>query len=138
MKSNKQPTTPKVYNFIDQNELYEMIDEQVKNWLNNPSNHFKIEKAINEKYLGHLEYRDYKGLIGYLRMNFGKQIKILNELDNYLPIYDAKFVEYFRGSWFADIVLKSNYGWQQENTNKINTNMNYSLVLEEHFELLKN
>ena len=56
-----------------------MIEEQVAKWFDNPSNYYKIEKAKKEGWFGSLHSnRDHKGLLGYLRLNFGKQIKILN------------------------------------------------------------
>ena len=119
-------SSPKIMkNYIDQELLYEMIEEQVNKWLDNPSNHFTIDKAKNEGWLGSLHSnRDHKGLLGYLRINFGKQIKILNNLDNYLPVYDSRFYHFFAGDWFKNEVLRNGYITQE-------------FVLEKHIEILK-
>ena len=122
MKQNNQQQNK---NFIDQEEFYAMIEEQVAKWFDNPSNYYKIEKAKNEGWLGSLHSnRDYKGLLGYLRINFGKQIKILNNLDNQLPVYDSRFYHFFAGDWFKNEVLRNGYISQE-------------FVLEKHIEILK-
>ena len=122
MKQNNQQQNK---NFIDQEEFYAMIGEQVDKWLGNPSNYYKIEKAKNEGWFGSLHSnRDHKGLLGYLRLNFGKQIKILNNLDNYLPVYDSRFYHFFAGDWFKNEVLR-------------NGDITQEFVLEKHIEILK-
>ena len=111
-------------NFIDQEEFYLIIQEQVDNWLNNPSHHYQIEKAKKEGWFGSIHSnRDNKGLLGYLRLNFGKQVKILNNLGNHLPIYDSRFADFFRGSFFENEVLRNGYITQE-------------FVLDKHLELL--
>lgn len=122
MKQNNQQQNN---NFADQEELYAIIEEQVNKWLNNPSNHFAIEKAKNEGWFGSLLCnRDHKGLLGYLRLNFGKQIKILENLDNYLPVYDSRFFHFFAGDWFKNEVLR-------------NGCISQEFVLKKHIEILK-
>ena len=122
----KQQNQQQNKNFIDQEELYEMIGEQVNKWLYNPSNYFTIEKAKNEGWLGSLHSnRDHKGLLGYLRINFGKQIKILNNLDNYLPVYESKFYHFFAGDWFKNKVLRNGYITQE-------------FVLDKHIQIFNN
>ena len=113
-------------NYIDQELLYEMIEEQVNKWLDNPSNHFTIDKAKNEGWLGSLHSnRDHKGLLGYLRINFGKQIQILQNLGNLIPIYNPKFVKFFTSPWFKNEVLKNNF-------------ICFNFVLEKHILILQN
>ena len=122
MKQNNQQQIKK---FMNQEELYEMIGEQVDKWLDNPSNHFTIEKAKNQGWFGSLHSnRDHKGLLGYLRLNFGKQIKILNNLDNYLPVYDQRFYHFFAGDWFKNEVLRNGY-------------ISQDFVIKKHIEILK-
>lgn len=114
----------RVRNFINQEEFYILIDDQVQQWLQNPSNHYKIEKAKNEKWFGSLHCnRDHKGLLGYLRINFGKQIKILKNLDNNLPIYDQRFHDFFGGDWFANEVKRNGF-------------VSSEFILNKHLELL--
>lgn len=122
MKQNNQPQNK---NFINEEMLRQIIQEQVNKWLDNPSNHFTIEKAKNEGWFGSLHSnRDHKGLLGYLRINFGKQIKILRNLDNYLPVYDSRFYHFFAGDWFKNEVLRNGYISQE-------------FVLDKHIAILK-
>jgi len=122
MKQNNQQQ--RILKTIDQEEFYILIEEQVDIWLQNPSNHFKIEKAKNEKWFGSLHCnRDHKGLLGYLRLNFGMQIKILNNLDNYLPVYDERLCDFFRGNWFANEVKRNGF-------------ISSKFILDKHLELL--
>ena len=121
----KQQNNQRPLNIIDQEEFYAMIEEQVAKWFDNPSNYYKIEKAKKEGWFGSLHSnRDHKGLLGYLRLNFGKQIKILNSLGNYLPIYDVRFHHFFAGDWFQNEVLRNGYITQE-------------FILEKHLELLR-
>ena len=121
----KQQNNQRPLNIIDQEELYAMIEEQVSKWLDNPSNYYTIERAKKEGWFGSLLCnRDHKGLLGYLRINFGKQIKILNNLDNYLPIYDSRFFHFFAGDWFKNEVLR-------------NGCISQEFVLKKHIEILK-
>lgn len=121
-KQNNQQQ--RVLKTIDQEEFYIFIEEQVDIWLKNPSNHYKIEKAKNEKWFGSLHCnRDHKGLLGYLRLNYGKQIKILNNLDNYLPVYDQRLCDFFRGNWFANEVKRNGF-------------ISSEFILDKHLELL--
>lgn len=41
-------------NFITQDKFLEMIDIEVKKFINNPSKHYIIEKAKQENYFGSL------------------------------------------------------------------------------------
>jgi hypothetical protein len=64
------------------------------------------------------------GLLGYYRMNFAIQYKILANVDNRVAIYEPKFVNFFRSSWFKDRVLE-------------NKNVSRELVKSEHFDIIK-
>ena len=122
----KQSSPKIIKNYIDQELLYEMIGEQVNKWRNSPSHHFLIEKAKEECWLGSIHCnRDHFGLYGYLRLNFGKQIQILQNLGNLIPIYNPKFVKFFTSSWFKDEVLKNNC-------------ISFNFVLEKHILILQN
>lgn len=117
---NKNPSYPTY--FIDQSEFLEVAEEQVNQWLDKPSNHFIIEKAKNEGWFGSFHSnRDYRGLLGYLRANFAKQIKILNNLSNPVPIYDSRFTSYLKSKFFIDAVLRNSY-------------VSHNLVLEKHLQ----
>jgi hypothetical protein len=96
-------------NFIENSQFLEMIDIEVKKFINNPSYHFIIEKAKKENYFGSLHSKkDSVGLLGYLRMNFGLQIRILTNCSNYFPI-DKKFLEFLViRKWFKNAVLNNN------------------------------
>ena len=64
------------------------------------------------------------GLLGYYRMNFAIQYKILANVDNRVAIYEPKFVSFFRSCWFKDQVLK-------------NGNVSKELAKSEHFDIIK-
>jgi hypothetical protein len=113
----KQEQETEQKNFIENSQFLEMIDIEVKKFINNPSNHFIIEKAKKENYFGSLHSKkDLVGLLGYLRMNFGLQIRILTNCSNYFPI-DTKFLEFLViRKWFKKAVL---------NNNKISHNLHF-------------
>ena len=109
MKQEQQEQKTEQKNFIENSQFLEMIDIEVKKFINNPSNHFIIEKAKKENYFGSLHSKkDLVGLLGYLRMNFALQIKILENCSNYFPI-DKKFLEFLIiRKWFKNQVLNNN------------------------------
>jgi len=89
-------------------EFLKLIDNQVQIFLKDPSKHFLIEKAKREDYFGSLHsQKDTAGLLGYLRMNFAMQIKILNKCNNRFGI-NSKYCKFLRGDWFKTQVLKNN------------------------------
>jgi len=114
-------------NFIDSVEFWNMIEEQINKLFE--SSNLKIvnliQKAKNEGWLGERMLKDNKGLLGYFRTNFGKQIKILNNLGNHLPIWQSELTGFFRSDFFYDQVRKNGY-------------VSELLFKEEHFEIIKN
>lgn len=115
MKQQQEQKTEQ-RNFIENSEFFEMIDIEVKKFINNPSNHFIIEKAKKENYFGSLHSKkDLIGLLGYLRMNFAMQIRILENCNNHFEI-DNKFCQFLRSKWFKNAVL---------NNNKISHNLHF-------------
>lgn len=108
MKQQQEQKTEQ-RNFIENSKFLEMIDIEVKKFVNNPSKHYIIEKAKKENYFGSLHSKkDLVGLLGYLRMNFGLQIRILENCSNYFPI-DKKFLEFLViRKWFKNQVLINN------------------------------
>lgn len=95
-------------NFIESSQFLEMIDIEVKKFINNPCNHFIIEKAKKQNYIGSLHSKkDLVGLLGYLRMNFAMQIRILTNCSNHFAI-DNRFCQFLRSEWFKNAVLKNN------------------------------
>lgn len=120
-KKNDQPK-----NFIEYKEFQQMIEDQIfDRLLNNPSWHYKLEQAKREGWLGEPWARGKSGLLGYYRTSFGIQIKLLNQIDNPVPIYYPEFVDFFRSNFFKDQTLKN--GFVSEN-----------LYKKEHFEIIKN
>ena len=115
----KQEHKTEQKNFIynSQSQFLEMIDIEVKKFINNPSNHFIIERAKKENYFGSLHSKkDLVGLLGYLRMNFAIQIRILTNCNNHFPI-DKKFLEFLViKKWFKNAVL---------NNDKISHNLHF-------------
>ena len=107
MKQQQEQKTEQK-NFIENSQFLEMIDIEVKKFINNPSNHFIIEKAKKENYFGSLHSKkDLVGLIGYLRMNFAMQIRILTNCSNHFEI-DNRFCQFLRSKWFENAVLNNN------------------------------
>ena len=108
MKQEQEQKTEQK-NFIENSKFLEMIDIEVKKFINNPSNHFIVEKAKKEDYFGSLHSKkDLVGLLGYLRMNFAMQIKILANCNNHFPI-DNKYCEFLIiRKWFKNQVLINN------------------------------
>jgi hypothetical protein len=124
MKNQQQQITK---NFIDSEEFWKMIEEQIDKLFE--SSNLKIvnliQKAKNEGWLGARMPKDNKGLLGYFRTNFGKQIKILNNLGNHLPIWQSELTGFFRSDFFSDEVRRNGY-------------VSEFLFKEEHFEFIKN
>lgn len=114
-------------NFIDSEEFWNMIEEQINKLFESPNLKIVnlILKAKNEGWLGDRILKDNKGLLGYFRTNFGKQIKIIHNLGNHLPIWQSELTGFFRSEFFSNEVRRNNY-------------VSELLFKEEHFEFIKN
>jgi hypothetical protein len=114
-------------NFIDSEEFWNMIEEQINKLFESPNLKIVnlILKAKNEGWLGDRILKDNKGLLGYFRTNFGKQIKIIHNLGNHLPIWQSELTGFFRSDFFSNEVRRNNY-------------VSELLFKEEHFEFIKN
>jgi hypothetical protein len=89
-------------------EFLELVEIEVKKFLSIPKWHFLIERAKQENYFGSLHSKkDLLGLLGYLRMNFAMQIRILNNYNNHFEI-SSNHCKFLRGDWFRMQVLKNN------------------------------
>ena len=124
MKNQQQQITK---NFIDSEEFWNMIEEQINKLFESPNLKIVnlILKAKNEGWLGERKLKDNKGLLGYFRTNFGKQIKIIHNLGNHLPIWQSELTGFFRSDFFYNEVQRNNY-------------VSELLFKEEHFEFIKN
>ena len=124
MKNQQQQITK---NFIDSEEFWNMIEEQINKLFESPNLKIVnlILKAKNEGWLGERILKDNKGLLGYFRTNFGKQIKIIHNLGNHLPIWQSELTGFFRSDFFSNEVRRNNY-------------VSELLFKEEHFEFIKN
>ena len=124
MKNQQQQITK---NFIDSEEFWNMIEEQINKLFESPNLKIVnlILKAKNEGWLGASILKDNKGLLGYFRTNFGKQIKILHNLGNHLPIWQSELTGFFRSDFFSNEVRRNDY-------------VSELLFKEEHFEFIKN
>ena len=124
MKNQQQQITK---NFIDSEEFWNMIEEQINKLFESPNLKIVnlILKAKNEGWLGARILKDNKGLLGYFRTNFGKQIKIIHNLGNHLPIWQSELTGFFRSEFFFNEVRRNNY-------------VSELLFKEEHFEFIKN
>lgn len=106
MKQQQEQKTEQ-RNFIENSKFLEMIDIEVKKFVNNPSKHYIIEKAKQENYFGSLHsQKDLVGLLGYLRMNFAMQIRILENCNNHFEI-DNRFCQFLRSNWFRNAVISN-------------------------------
>lgn len=112
-------------NFIEQQKLNIIIENEIDIFLADPNKHYLQEQAKNEGWLGSKLPRDHKGLLGYYHICFGKQIKILNNYDNIIPIYQTQFVDWFRSDFFINETLKNGF-------------VSSNLFKKEHFEIIKN
>jgi ABC-type phosphate transport system auxiliary subunit len=89
-------------------EFLELVEIEVKKFLSTPNWHFLIERAKQENYFGSLHSKkDTAGLLGYLRMNFAMQIRILNNYNNHFEI-SSNHCKFLRSDWFKTQVLKNN------------------------------
>ena len=124
MKNQQQQITK---NFIDSEEFWNMIEEQINKLFESPNLKIVnlILKAKNEGWLGERKLKDNKGLLGYFRTNFGKQIKIIHNLGNHLPIWQSELTGFFRSDFFYNEVRRNDY-------------VSELLFKEEHFEFIKN
>ena len=94
-------------NYIDPHDFWILVEDQINNYLSNPSVHYIVERAKKEGWLGSTHSnRDAFGLLGYLRGNFACQIKILNKFSNHVPIFFSEFVGFFKSDYFKNRVLK--------------------------------
>ena len=95
------------HNYINLGEFWLLVEDQINNYLANPSVHYTVEKAKNEGWLGSTHSnKDNCGLLGYLRNNFACQIKILNKFTNPVPIFFSEFSSFFDSDYFQNRVLK--------------------------------
>jgi hypothetical protein len=89
-------------------EFLELVEIEVKKFLSTPNWHFLIERAKQENYFGSLHSKkDLLGFVGYLRMNFAMQIRILNNYNNHFEI-SGNHCKFLRSNWFRMQVLKNN------------------------------
>lgn len=98
--------------FLNYEEFYETIGKEVKLFLELPSSYYLIERAKNEKWLGSLHSnKDGRGLLGYLRMNYGLQIKLIKNLSNCVVVHnnnlDQQILNWFASDFFKKTVLSN-------------------------------
>lgn len=116
-------------NFIDYQEFWEMVDEEIQNFLKQPSTHFLIERAKDEKWFGSVHSnRDIRGLLGYFRNNYALQLKLLKNLSNHVFCFvtDESIQKWFASDYFKKRVL-----------NNPSQQVILNLYKEEHLEIIK-
>jgi hypothetical protein len=94
-------------NFWEYAEIWRQVEHEINKFVE--SEPIKCQTAKEQGWLGTLIPRCPKGFLGYLRTGFALQLKILNEFENPLPIYQNNFVNYFRSDFFRNEVLKNNH-----------------------------
>jgi len=81
------------------------------------------QEAKEEGWLGYRIPKNHLGLLGYLRNGFAIQLKIINQYDIALPIWNNEFVGFFRSDWFKNTTLKNGFV--------------EPIYKKEHFDLIK-
>jgi len=81
------------------------------------------QEAKEEGWLGYRIPKNHLGLLGYLRNGFAIQLKIINQYDIALPIWNNEFVGFFRSDWFKNTTLKNGFV--------------KPIYKKEHFDLIK-
>lgn len=92
-------------NYWDDETLWEKVESEIDKFI--ARNGSKCETCKQQGWLGDRIKKSHRGLLGYLRTSFALQIKILEGLDNPIPIYHNEFLEFFKSTFFKDAVLKN-------------------------------
>lgn len=118
----KQQEPTRTYNFA-KFDIWERVEQEIQKFIARNENETFFINAKQNGWLGDKTKKGTHGLLGYMRTSFAFQIKILEGLDDALPIYQTDFVNFFRSGFFKDATLK----------NKRIT----AIYKVEHFEILK-
>ena len=86
-------------------DIWGAVEMNIDNFCESQANFCK--KAKEKGWLGYRIAKNHLGLLGYLRNGFAIQLKILNQYDIPLPIWNNEFVDFFRSDWFKDTTLKN-------------------------------
>ena len=104
----QEPSQPKNFANFD---IWERVEQEIEKFVvRNQFETFFINAKQNG-WLGDKIKKGKHGLLGYMRTSFALQIKILEKLDDCVPIYqtDLDIVNFFRSDWFKNTTLENNY-----------------------------
>lgn len=106
-------------------DIWERVEREIEKFIAQNQNTTFYENAKQNGWLGDRIKKGKRGLLGYLRTGFAIQIRILEELDDVLPIYQnhLDIVNFFRSDWFKNTTLDNGYV--------------KPIYKKEHFEILK-
>ena len=102
-------------------DIWERTEHHIKYFITNQKDY--CDRAETEGWLGEPWIKGKSGLLGYMRTSFAIQLKTIEKIKIDLPIYDSRFVKFFRSDWFRSTCLEN--GSVQP------------IYKKEHFELLK-
>ena len=115
-KRNSLATTP--YKEID---VWGVVEMNINKFCESQADF--CQEAKEEGWLGYRIPKNHLGLLGYLRNGFAIQLKIINQYDIALPIWNNEFVGFFRSDWFKNTTLENEFV--------------KPIYKKEHFDLIK-
>ena len=91
-------------------DIWERVEQEIQKFIARNENETFFINAKQNGWLGDNIKKGTQGLLGYMRASFAIQIKILEELDDVLPIYQSHLdiVNFFRSEKFRNITLENN------------------------------
>ena len=106
-------------------DIWERVEQEIQKFIARNKNETFFINAKENGWLGDNIKKGTHGLLGYMRTSFAIQIKILEGLDDVIPIYltHLNIVNFFRSDWFKNTTLENRY-----------VKLIYKV---EHFEILK-
>lgn len=92
-------------------DIWERVEQEIQKFIaQNEGTDFYINAKKNG-WLGDNIKKGTHGLLGYMRTSFAIQIKILEKLDDVLPVYqtNSDIVNFFRSDCFKNATLNNNF-----------------------------
>lgn len=97
----QEPSQPKNFANFD---IWERVEQEIQKFIARNKNETFFINAKQNGWLGDDIKKGKHGLLGYMRTSFAIQIKILEGLDDVIPIYPTHLdiVNFFRSDWFKN------------------------------------
>jgi len=91
-------------------DIWEKVEQEIQKFIVRNENETFFINAKQNGWLGDNIKKGTQGLLGYMRTSFAIQIKILEGLDDVVPIYQTHLdiVNFFRSDWFKNTTLENN------------------------------